>query len=380
MAEIVLSGVTKRFGSTLAVDEVSMTIGEGEFMVFVGPSGCGKSTTLRMIAGLETVSDGQIRIGPREVTRLQPKDRNVAMVFQNYALYAHKNVYDNLGFGLKVRGTPKAEIEERVRRAADLLGIGELLHRKPKQLSGGQMQRVALGRALVRNPEVFLLDEPLSNLDAKMRVRMREEIAKLHNATGTSMIYVTHDQIEAMTLGDRIAVMKDGRVQQIGRPLEIYDHPVNMFVANFIGSPEMNLVDGRFESGADGIRLVCDGFAMTMPEQLLSRRPQSDRIVLGLRPEHLSPVSESEGMILAEVSHVEQMGAHTLIFSHAGETALNALVSRDDHVRGGDRIAFSISLDQVHLFDPVDGESLLSASKAYEGEHPEHSQREVTHG
>ena len=380
MAEIVLSGVTKRFGSTLAVDEVSMTIGDGEFMVFVGPSGCGKSTTLRMIAGLETVSDGQIHIGPREVTRLQPKERNIAMVFQNYALYAHKNVYDNLGFGLKVRGTPKAEIEQRVRRAADLLGIGELLERKPKQLSGGQMQRVALGRALVRDPEVFLLDEPLSNLDAKMRVRMREEIGKLHSATGTSMIYVTHDQIEAMTLGDRIAVMKDGRVQQIGRPLEIYDHPVNMFVANFIGSPEMNLVEGHLEGSADGLQVVCDGFALTVPERLLSRRPQSDRVAIGLRPEHLTPMNESEGMIATTVSHVEQMGAHTLIFCHSGGTALSALVGRDDHVRSGDRVALSISLDQVHLFDPLDGESLLSASKAYEGKHPENTQREVTHG
>ena len=380
MAEIVLSGVTKRFGSTLAVDEVSMTIGDGEFMVFVGPSGGGKSTTLRMIAGLETVSDGQIHIGPREVTRLQPKDRNVAMVFQNYALYAHKNVYDNLGFGLKVRGTPKEEIEQRVRRAADLLGIGELLERKPKQLSGGQMQRVALGRALVRDPEVFLLDEPLSNLDAKMRVRMREEIGKLHSATGTSMVYVTHDQIEAMTLGDRIAVMKDGRVQQIGRPLEIYDHPVNMFVANFIGSPEMNMIEGRLDSDAGGIRAVCDGFALALPERLLSRPPQSDRIVVGLRPEHLSPVGESEGTIAAEVSHVEQMGAQTLIFCRSGETALNALVNRDDHVRSGDRLWLSTSLPQVHLFDALDGESLLSASKAFEGEHPENSQREVTHG
>lgn len=380
MAEIVLSGVTKRFGSTLAVDEVSMTIGDGEFMVFVGPSGCGKSTTLRMIAGLETVSDGQIHIGPREVTRLQPKDRNVAMVFQNYALYAHKNVYDNLGFGLKVRGTPKQEIEQRVRRAADLLGIGELLERKPKQLSGGQMQRVALGRALVRDPEVFLLDEPLSNLDAKMRVRMREEIGKLHNATGTSMIYVTHDQIEAMTLGDRIAVMKDGCVQQIGRPLEIYDHPVNMFVANFIGSPEMNMVEGRLNGAAGDIQVVCDGFALALPERLLSRPPQSDRIVVGLRPEHLSLVGEGEGMIAAEVSHVEQMGAQTLIFCRSGETALNALVNRNDHVRSGDRLSLSTSLPQVHLFDALDGESLLSASKAHEGEHPRNSQREVTHG
>ena len=205
VAEIVLDGVTKRFGATLAVDHVNPQIADGEFMVFVGPSGCGKSTTLRMIAGLETTSEGTIRIGERDVTRLEPKQRNVAMVFQNYALYAHKNVYDNLGFGLKVRGTGKDEIDQRVRHAAAMLGIEELLQRKPRQLSGGQMQRVALGRALVREPDVFLLDEPLSNLDAKMRVRMREEIAKLHAATGSSMIYVTHDQVEAMTLGDRIA-------------------------------------------------------------------------------------------------------------------------------------------------------------------------------
>ena len=360
MAEIRLSSVTKRFGRTLAVDAVSLTVADGEFMVFVGPSGCGKSTTLRMVAGLETVSEGNIHIGERDVTRLQPKDRNVAMVFQNYALYAHKNVFDNLGFGLKVRGAPKAEIEKRVRHAASILGIEELLERKPRQLSGGQMQRVALGRALVRDPDAFLLDEPLSNLDAKMRVHMREEIAKLHAATGTSTIYVTHDQIEAMTLGDRIAVMKDGRIQQIGRPLDIYDHPANMFVANFIGSPEMNLIEGELGNEAGAPRFVGEGFSLSLPEVRPFRRPQGRRIVLGLRPEHVAPTDASEGTIPAEVVLVEQMGAQTLLVCRAGGASLNALTSRNDRLHAGDRIMLGTTPEHIHLFDPGGGRSLTS--------------------
>ena len=360
MAEIRLNSVTKRFGRTLAVDAVSLTVADGEFMVFVGPSGCGKSTTLRMVAGLETVSEGAIHIGERDVTRLQPKDRNVAMVFQNYALYAHKNVFDNLGFGLRVRGAPKAEIEKRVRHAAAILGIEELLARKPKQLSGGQMQRVALGRALVRDPDAFLLDEPLSNLDAKMRVHMREEIAKLHVATGTSTIYVTHDQIEAMTLGDRIAVMKDGRIQQIGRPLDIYDHPVNMFVANFIGSPEMNLIEGDLGDETGSPSFAGNGFSLALPEARPFQRPASRRIVLGLRPEHLTPTDETEGSIPAEVVLAEQMGAQTLLVCRAGTASLSSLINRNDRVHAGDHILLGTTPEHVHLFDPEGGRSLLS--------------------
>ena len=360
MAEIRLSSVTKRFGRTVAVDTVSLTVADGELMVFVGPSGCGKSTTLRMVAGLETVSEGTVHIGERDVTRLQPKDRNVAMVFQNYALYAHKNVFDNLGFGLKVRGAPKAEIEKRVRHAASILGIEELLERKPRQLSGGQMQRVALGRALVRDPDAFLLDEPLSNLDAKMRVHMREEIAKLHAATRTSTIYVTHDQIEAMTLGDRIAVMKDGRIQQIGRPLDIYDHPANMFVANFIGSPEMNLIEGELGDEAGAPLFAGEGFSLPLPEARQFRRPDSRRIVIGLRPEHVSPTDATEGSIPAEVVLVEQMGAQTLLVCRAGGASLNALISRNDRLHAGDRIMLGTTPEHIHLFDPRGGRSLTS--------------------
>ncbi len=362
MAEIVLSDVSKLFGTTKAVDSVSLTVADGEFMVFVGPSGCGKSTTLRMVAGLETVTSGTIHIGNREVTRLQPKDRNVAMVFQNYALYAHKNVYDNLAFGLKVRGTEKSEIDQRVRRAAAMLGIEELLARKPKQLSGGQMQRVALGRALVREPDAFLLDEPLSNLDAKMRVRMREEIAKLHSATGSSMVYVTHDQIEAMTLGDRIAVMSQGVVQQIGRPLEIYDRPANMFVANFVGSPEMNMVEGALQTGDGGVSVVCDGFSLPLGENPPFERPPGDKIILGVRPEHLALANGEAGQISAEIELAEQMGAQTLLLCRSGGSSLSSLISRNDAVQRGDRITLQAAIEQVHLFDPSSGNSLLSVS------------------
>ena len=368
MAEIRLSSVTKRFGRTLAVDAVDLTVADGEFMVFVGPSGCGKSTTLRMVAGLETVSGGVVHIGERDVTRLQPKDRNVAMVFQNYALYAHKNVFDNLGFGLRVRGAPKADIEKRVRHAAAILGIEELLERKPGQLSGGQMQRVALGRALVRDPDAFLLDEPLSNLDAKMRVHMREEIAKLHAATGTSTIYVTHDQIEAMTLGDRIAVMKDGRIQQIGKPLDIYDHPANMFVANFIGSPEMNLVEGELGTATGGApTFVADGFSLALRDARPFRHPSGRRIVLGLRPEHLAPTDEIGGSIPAEVVLAEQMGAQTLLLCRAGGASLSSLIGRNDRVHAGDRIMLGTTPEHMHLFDPEGGRSLMS-SPAHPGQ------------
>ncbi len=374
MAEVVLENVTKQFGGTIAVDDVSMTVGDGEFMVLVGPSGCGKSTTLRMIAGLESTSGGAIHIGGREVTRLQPKDRNVAMVFQNYALYAHKNVYDNLGFGLKVRGASKREIDQRVRRAARMLGIDELLQRKPKQLSGGQMQRVALGRALVREPDVFLLDEPLSNLDAKMRVHMREEIGKLHGATGNSMIYVTHDQIEAMTLGDRIAVMKNGTVQQIGKPLEIYDRPANTFVANFIGSPEMNLLDGELQLTDSRAVVLCQGARLALPEQAEYQKPGGGKVIIGLRPEHLSLASDlgdsensglESGTLPVKVVLTEQMGAQTLLACHTeNNTSLSVLMSRNDRLRPGDLIRLKAAPEHIHLFDfdPQSGVNLLSFS------------------
>jgi len=360
MAVVELTDVTKRFGDVVAVDTVNLAIEDGEFMVFVGPSGCGKSTTLRMVAGLEATTNGMIRIGDRDVTQLQPKDRNVAMVFQNYALYAHKNVYQNLGFGLQVRGTPKSEIETRVKRAAEMLGIDDLLDRKPKQLSGGQKQRVALGRALVRDPDVFLLDEPLSNLDAKMRVRMREEIGKLHAATGSSMIYVTHDQIEAMTLGDRIAVMKDGRVQQVGPPLELYDRPANIFVASFIGSPEMNLIDGEIVQSDGAASVVSNGLSIALPKAAATRLPEARNVVVGMRPEHLAHAGNTETGFAVEVDLVEQMGAQTLLLCKAETASLRALVDRDDKVAGGDRIQLQVAAENIHIFDPESGRSLLS--------------------
>ena len=363
MAEVILENVTKKFGGTVAVDNVSMTVNDGEFMVLVGPSGCGKSTTLRMIAGLESTSGGVIRIGAREVTRLQPKERNVAMVFQNYALYAHKNVYDNLGFGLKVRGASKQEIDEQVRRAARMLGIDELLQRKPKQLSGGQMQRVALGRALVREPDVFLLDEPLSNLDAKMRVRMREEIGKLHAATGNSMVYVTHDQIEAMTLGDRIAVMKGGTVQQVGKPLEIYDCPVNTFVANFIGSPEMNLLDGELKVDESGATALCQSAELILPRGRKYQKPPDGKIIIGLRPEHLSVSSDEAGTLAVKVVLTEQMGAQTLLACQTEDKKpLSVLMNRRDSICSGDLIRLKVASEHIHLFDndPKSGVNILS--------------------
>src|SRR5487761_1986259 len=243
MATVTFDHVTKKYGDVIAVDMLELGIADGEFMVFVGPSGCGKTTSLRMIAGLEDISDGVVRIGDRVVNDVPPKDRDIAMVFQSYALYPHMSVYDNLAFGLKLRKTPKREIEQRVNQAAEILGIRELLQRKPKQLSGGQRQRVALGRAIVREPAVFLMDEPLSNLDAKLRVQTRAELARLHQRLKTTTVYVTHDQVEAMTMGSRIAVMSEGLLQQVGTPQDLYDHPVNRFVAGFIGSPAMNFVD-----------------------------------------------------------------------------------------------------------------------------------------
>ncbi len=359
MAIVKLRDLTKRFGDVSAVESVNLTIDDGEFIVFVGPSGCGKSTTLRMVAGLEDSTSGSVHIGDRDVTRLQPKDRNVAMVFQNYALYAHKNVYDNLGFGLRVRGVPRQEINTRVMQAAEILGLEELLQRKPKQLSGGQKQRVALGRALVRDPDLFLLDEPLSNLDAKMRVRMREEIAKLHKATGSSMIYVTHDQIEAMTLGDRIAVMNKGRVQQVGPPLELYDRPANLFVSSFIGSPEINLFDGALVGSANTAAFESAGFSVPVRAEIGANGERGQTVKAGIRPEHLKIGTEAESNLSANIDLIEQMGAQTLLLCHIGSMRLHALVDRNDKVRIGDDIPLRVDRENVHVFDPESGKSLL---------------------
>jgi len=353
MASISLRGVCKAFANSKAhaVRDFNLDIADGELVVFVGPSGCGKSTTLRMIAGLEEPTDGEIRIGERDVTYLEPKERNVAMVFQNYALYPQKTVYGNLSFGLSMRGTPPEEIDRRVRRAAGLLGLEELLERKPKQLSGGQMQRVALGRALVREPDAFLLDEPLSNLDAKLRVRMREEIARLHAELKTSMVYVTHDQIEAMTLGDRIVVMKDGLIQQVGTPLTLYDRPANVFVAGFIGSPEMNFVDGRLAAG----RFAAGEFSLP-----LAARDEAEA-VLGVRPEHVERCAPEAALGRLQIVRVEQFGAQTFAVGSLAGARLNALIPRDDALRVGDSLPIRFAPDRLHLFDRATGRRLEEA-------------------
>jgi len=351
MAQVRLNKVRKAYGTVVAVHGVDLHIKDGEFVVFLGPSGCGKSTTLRMIAGLEEITSGTVEIGGRDVTQLEPKDRNIAMVFQNYALYPHKTIYENLAFGLRMRRMDRAEIDRRVKAASAMLGLDPYLERKPKQLSGGQMQRVALGRALVRNPEVFLLDEPLSNLDAKLRVRMREEIARLHQEVGTSMVYVTHDQVEAMTLADRILIMRDGHVQQLGAPLEVYDRPQNLFVAGFIGAPEMNLVEGRVEDG----RFVADGFSIGLPQG--PAVAEGTELVVGIRPEHM-PAGEAPGAVPLEVSVIEQLGAQTLLIGRIGRVRMRVLVERTDGVRSGTVVPVSLKPERLHVFDKVTGQRI----------------------
>jgi multiple sugar transport system ATP-binding protein len=357
MAQVVLKDLVKRFDEVVAVRDVNLQIKDKEFIVLVGPSGCGKSTTLRMIAGLEEISSGEIYIGERLVNDLPPKDRDIAMVFQNYALYPHMTVYDNMAFGLKMRKFPKAEIDTRVREAANMLGIQELLNRKPRQLSGGQRQRVAVGRAIVRHPQVFLFDEPLSNLDAKLRVQMRVELKRLHERLETTAIYVTHDQVEAMTLGDRVVVMKDGLVQQVGDPLSVYAKPRNRFVAGFIGSPAMNFVDCTV-TGSDG-RLAVDapgGFLIEVPA---SRRAALERyrggpVTLGVRPEDIreaSPGDPKEYQIEAVVEVVEPLGNEILIDVKVGSSPLVARVPPTSHVRIHERVKLSLDADRLHFFD-----------------------------
>ncbi|EGP08309.1 SN-glycerol-3-phosphate transport ATP-binding protein [Bradyrhizobiaceae bacterium SG-6C] len=334
----------------VAVHGVDLTIHDGEFVVFLGPSGCGKSTTLRMLAGLEDITSGKIFIGDRDVTALEPKDRNIAMVFQNYALYPHKTIYENLAFGLRMRKMDSAQIDMRVQRAAKMLGLDEYLQRKPKQLSGGQMQRVALGRALVREPEVFLLDEPLSNLDAKLRVRMREEIARLHQEVGTSMVYVTHDQVEAMTLANRIVIMRDGHVQQVGAPLEVYDRPVNLFVAGFIGSPEMNLVEGHAANGM----FTSGALQVALPGQYQNT---NEEIVLGIRPEHIALGEGPDGLSF-EVGVIEQLGAQTLTIGEIGGARLRILTDRVDNWSFGQKIPVRLQPGRLHLFSKATGQRI----------------------
>jgi multiple sugar transport system ATP-binding protein len=351
MAKVVFDRVTKQFGSVVAVNDLSIEIRDREFLVLVGPSGCGKTTALRMIAGLEEVTSGTISIGDRVVNGVSPKDRDIAMVFQSYALYPHMNVYDNMAFGLKMRRFPKAEIDRRVKDAAASLGMEDLLARKPKQLSGGQRQRVALGRAIVREPAVFLMDEPLSNLDAKLRVATRAELIKMHHRLQTTIVYVTHDQVEAMTMGSRIAVMRDGVLQQLDTPQEIYKHPTNIFVAGFIGSPAMNFfdvgvapVDGGYDLEAEGIALKLSGERAGM-----LGRYSGGRVVLGVRPEHLE--LSADGEISAAVEVVETLGSEQHVYFNTGSKSFVAKLDASNRVAMGDRVRLAIPTDEIHLFD-----------------------------
>ena len=354
MASVDIARVRKAFGSTEVIHGVDIAIEDGQFVVLVGPSGCGKSTLLRMLAGLESITDGEIAIDGKVVNLVPPKERDVAMVFQNYALYPHMSVFDNMAFSLKLRSAPKAEIESRVREAAAILDLDKLLQRYPRQLSGGQRQRVAMGRAIVRDPKVFLFDEPLSNLDAKLRVQMRTEIRALHQRLRSTTVYVTHDQIEAMTMADKIVVMHDGRVEQIGAPLELYDRPENLFVAGFIGSPAMNFLHGRIET-AGGARFVTGD--LSLPLQAPPADSDGRPIVLGVRPEHLRLADDG---LPAEVVVVEPTGSEIQVFTTVGGNEV-MVVFRERHLfRPGEEIRISPQPDQVHLFDAETGQRLTA--------------------
>jgi multiple sugar transport system ATP-binding protein len=354
MASIDVIDVRKSYGGHEIIHGVSLGIADGDFVVLVGPSGCGKSTLLRMIAGLESITSGAVKIGSRVVNRLAPKDRDIAMVFQNYALYPHKTVGENMGFGLKLRRAPKAEIEARVRRAAEILDVAALLDRYPRQLSGGQRQRVAMGRAIVRDPQVFLFDEPLSNLDAKLRVQMRAEIKELHQRLKTTTVYVTHDQIEAMTMADRIVVLRDGVVEQIGAPLELYDRPANQFVAGFIGSPAMNFLKGTIR--LDGKpSFVIDG-GVSLPLGSAPAGSDGRPAVYGIRPEHLM-LGGSDG-VPAEVSVLEPTGLETQVFAKVGTQKIVAVFRQRMTARPGETLPMTPEVASAHLFDAETGARL----------------------
>jgi multiple sugar transport system ATP-binding protein len=354
MATVDIKGVEKFFGAAQIIRGVDISIEDGQFAVLVGPSGCGKSTLLRMIAGLEEISRGEIRIGRRVVNDLTPKERDIAMVFQNYALYPHMTVRDNMAFSLMLAKQPKSVADERVNRAADILGLGALLDRYPRQLSGGQRQRVAMGRSIVRDPQVFLFDEPLSNLDAKLRVQMRTEIKELHQRLKTTSVYVTHDQIEAMTMADKIVVMRDGRVEQTGSPLELYDNPVNQFVAGFIGSPAMNFLPGVVRRAGGTARVEFgDGLWLPAPPNAASAR-DGQPVVYGTRPEHMELANGSEG-VPSEVVVVEPTGADTQVFTKLAGVEITS-VFRDRHdFRPGEVIRLRPNAARAHLFDAASG-------------------------
>ncbi len=402
MAGIVLEDVWKVYpDGTEAVRALDLNIADKEFVVLVGPSGCGKTTALRMVAGLEAISKGSVRIGDRVVNDVPPKERDIAMVFQNYALYPHMSVYDNMAFGLKLQKVPKSEIDKRVREAGQILGLGELLDRKPKALSGGQMQRVAMGRAIVRHPQAFLMDEPLSNLDAKLRVHMRSEIARIQHELEVTTIYVTHDQVEAMTIGDRVAVIRKGELQQADTPQTLYENPVNLFVAGFIGSPAMNLLEATLGSAGDGLAVEIGGFRLPVPDEVLSKRPRlreydGRKIILGIRPEDMEDASlvsdaPADRRISSVVDLSEALGSDVLIHfameaphaitedvkelaidvgqealekvkqgAEGGQSEVIARLNPRTEAQKGGRIELVVDTHRLHFFDPDDGSAITS--------------------
>ncbi len=361
MSGVTLERVIKRYGDVQVIHGVDLKVEDGEFCVFVGPSGCGKSTLLRMVAGLEETSEGRINIGARDVTRSDPSERGVAMVFQTYALYPHMTVAENMGFGLKMTGHPRAEIDSKVREASRILKLDDYLARKPKALSGGQRQRVAIGRAIVRGPEVFLFDEPLSNLDAELRVEMRVEIARLHREIGATMIYVTHDQVEAMTLADRIVVMKDGHIEQVGTPMDVFNHPITTFVATFIGSPPMNLLPGIIEGAT--VRLA-DGTGVPVPDRLKEFVRNGMAVQLGIRPDDISPVGHGLSQdgpgaeVQLTVDLAEPLGMESLIYTRLAGQEVQAKLYGPRIVAPGEVLTFRLALDRAHLFDAETGKSV----------------------
>lgn len=361
MSELSLNSLRKSYGGVPAVEDFDLSVEPGEFVVLVGPSGCGKSTVLRMVAGLEETDAGYIEIGGNDVTHLPPRDRDIAMVFQNYALYPHMTVFDNLAFGLRNRGVPEQQVRQQVERVAETMEISRLLRRKPKQLSGGEQQRVALGRCVVRQPRVFLFDEPLSNLDAKLRAQMRIELRRLREREKTTSLYVTHDQLEAMTLGDRIVIMRDGRIQQVGVPLAIYNHPANRFVAGFVGAPGMNFVDGTIAAAAGDVWFDAPGIRLLVPDGLDA---EAGPVTLGIRPDHLElagNADESRETFDAVVDIVEHTGSEMLVQARCGDTVLTvSRVEADSPIGAGDRVRLAIARRHLHWFDADTGLALTS--------------------
>jgi len=358
MADVSLRDIYKSFGPNEVIHGISCDIHDGEFVVILGPSGCGKSTVLRMIAGLEVITKGDISIADKVVNQLEPADRDIAMVFQNYALYPHMTVFKNMAYGLKIRRMPKAEIEKRVQRAAEILELTEFLDRKPRQLSGGQRQRVAMGRCIVREPKVFLFDEPLSNLDAKLRVQMRQELRNLHESLGITSVYVTHDQVEAMTLGDRLIIMDNGHAEQIGSPLNVYEKPATQFVAGFIGSPAMNFFEARTSRDGQFVELSNTESLPISPHVDSGLRDKA--VMLGIRPEHFNLAEAGSGAMHMQVAHVETLGADTLVHGKSGESSTDFTLRLPDiqRYKKGSSLSLSVSPEKLHLFDRESGERI----------------------